>query len=52
MAEISCPNCQAKYNVPDAALGTDGRLVSCANCGNDWHAMPPKAEEPLVLSDR
>ncbi|MEL6478144.1 MAG: zinc-ribbon domain-containing protein [Pseudomonadota bacterium] len=50
MAEISCPNCQAKYDVPVAALGAEGREVACANCGHKWHAKPP-AEEPLILSE-
>ena len=49
MAEITCPNCGANYNVPEAALGKDGRQVSCANCGHTWHAMPP-APDPLILS--
>ncbi|MEM8840821.1 MAG: zinc-ribbon domain-containing protein [Pseudomonadota bacterium] len=50
MVQIICPNCDAKYNVPEAALGPNGRKVSCANCGNAWHAMPVE-EEPMLLSD-
>ncbi|MBY8976263.1 zinc-ribbon domain-containing protein [Rhodobacteraceae bacterium NNCM2] len=50
MVQIICPNCDAKYNVPEAALGPKGRKVSCANCGNAWHAMPT-GEEAMMLSD-
>ncbi|MEM8700012.1 MAG: zinc-ribbon domain-containing protein, partial [Pseudomonadota bacterium] len=49
MAEITCPNCQAKYDVPVAALGPKGRDVACANCGHTWHATPD-AEKTLVMS--
>ncbi|MEM8790275.1 MAG: zinc-ribbon domain-containing protein [Pseudomonadota bacterium] len=45
MVQITCPKCDASYNVPDSALGTKGRKVSCAKCGFEWRAMPPQAEE-------
>ncbi|MEM9045267.1 MAG: zinc-ribbon domain-containing protein [Pseudomonadota bacterium] len=50
MAQISCPECDASYTVPDSAIGPKGRKVSCAKCGHNWHAMPPEAE-PLVLNE-
>lgn len=51
MAKISCPNCGAQYNVPDEALGPAGRKVSCASCGQAWHATIPEEEPLMLLSD-
>lgn len=39
--ELICPSCEARYDVPDAAIGDKGRQVSCLNCGHGWHAYPP-----------
>ena len=48
--KITCPNCTTSYQVPDDYIGTEGRSVRCANCGDTWHAVPesevpPKAPE-------
>jgi len=37
---LTCPNCGTSFNVPDGAIGPDGRKVKCANCAHMWHAMP------------
>ncbi|MCF8483182.1 MAG: zinc-ribbon domain-containing protein [Rhodospirillum sp.] len=34
---IDCPQCSAKFNLPDGALGTKGRKLKCAKCGHTWH---------------
>lgn len=47
MAEIECPNCQARYQVPLEALGPTGRDVTCSSCGNIWHATPIAQERPI-----
>ena len=39
--ELICPSCEARYRVPDGAIGAHGRQVSCTNCGHGWHAAPP-----------
>ncbi len=39
--ELICPSCEARYEVPGAAIGEKGRQVSCLNCGHSWHAYPP-----------
>lgn len=33
---ITCPNCDAQYEVPDAVIPPEGRDVQCSNCGNTW----------------
>ncbi|MFK7943914.1 MAG: zinc-ribbon domain-containing protein [Paracoccaceae bacterium] len=39
--ELICPSCEARYQLPDGAIGEKGRQVSCMSCGNGWHAYPP-----------
>ena len=40
---LVCPNCEAKYEVPDDAIPDTGRDVQCANCGHAWFQMRHKA---------
>lgn len=42
---ICCPECNAKFAVPDDAIGVEGRKVKCAKCGNKWHQAPPPPED-------
>ena len=37
---LSCPQCNANFNLDDAVLGTKGRKVKCSKCGHRWHAIP------------
>tara|TARA_B100000674_G_scaffold470903_1_gene459161 strand:- start:198 stop:1004 length:807 start_codon:yes stop_codon:yes gene_type:complete len=37
---LSCPQCNANFNLDDAVLGTEGRRVKCSKCGHRWHALP------------
>lgn len=41
---ITCPSCDSRFEVPTAALGTEGRQVRCSSCQHAWHQMP--AEDP------
>lgn len=41
---LSCPSCQARYVVPDSAIGTTGRKVRCAQCRHSWFQAPPELE--------
>ncbi len=36
---LVCPNCDARYEVPDDAIPEAGRDVQCANCGHAWYQM-------------
>ena len=41
---VTCPACQTRYLVEDAALGgAAGRRVRCASCGNVWTYSPEAA---------
>jgi predicted Zn finger-like uncharacterized protein len=42
---LACPNCDAKYEVPDDAIPEAGRDVQCSNCGHTWFQMHPATEE-------
>lgn len=43
---LECPNCSNRYLVDKRAVGAEGRVVRCAKCKHQWHAMPdePKGE--------
>lgn len=33
---LTCPNCDAQYEVPDDVIPPEGRDVQCSNCGKTW----------------
>ncbi len=33
---LQCKNCNARYLVPDNAIGAEGRTVRCARCQHEW----------------
>ena len=41
---IQCSACDKKFNVPDSAITTAGRLVQCSACGNKWTQYPLKTK--------
>jgi predicted Zn finger-like uncharacterized protein len=44
---LTCPNCDARYQVSDEAIPPAGRDVQCSNCGQTWfqhHPDNPPAE--------
>lgn len=55
---LECPECRARYLVPDSAIGTTGRTVRCANCRHSWYqdaaplpereALPAAAPTPVA----
>ncbi|NPD14247.1 hypothetical protein HOY34_03415 [Xinfangfangia sp. D13-10-4-6] len=47
---LACPNCDARYDVPDNAIPENGRDVQCSNCGHAWFQLPfdaAQSEEDL-----
>lgn len=34
--KITCPDCSTSYEIKAEALGSEGRSVKCAKCGNRW----------------
>ncbi|MVO15094.1 zinc-ribbon domain-containing protein [Parasedimentitalea huanghaiensis] len=34
---LTCPNCEAQYEVPDEVIPSEGRDVQCSNCGDTWY---------------
>ena len=41
---LICPNCDAEYQVDDAAIPEAGRDVQCSNCGHAWFQLHANAE--------
>ena len=44
---LICPNCDAEYEVDDAAVPDTGRDVQCSACGHAWFQLPPEIELAL-----
>lgn len=38
---LTCPTCDAQYEVPDEVIPQDGRDVQCSNCGDTWFHNHP-----------
>lgn len=45
---LTCPNCDAQYEVPDDVIPQDGRDVQCSNCGNTWFQAHPDQVADVV----
>lgn len=43
---LTCPNCDARYEVPDEVIPVEGRDVQCSNCGQTWFQHHPDHEPP------
>ena len=53
---ISCTSCNSKYLINSADLNPNGRVVQCANCGNQWHqdiniVNKEEISEPSILTN-
>ena len=46
---ISCPKCNAVYQVPENQIPADGKKFKCAECGEIWFVRPQaKPKENVV----
>jgi predicted Zn finger-like uncharacterized protein len=45
--QLSCPNCGATYEVPESAIGPNGRKIRCRACDTSWFE-PPIAAAPAA----
>jgi predicted Zn finger-like uncharacterized protein len=48
--QLTCPNCAATYDVPDNAIGPNGRKIRCRACEASWHEPPRVAVPPPPLA--
>lgn len=44
--QLSCPNCGATYEIPDNAIGPEGRKIRCRACDTSWFE-PGRAAVPV-----
>jgi predicted Zn finger-like uncharacterized protein len=42
---LTCPECASRYFVDDSKVGSAGRVVRCASCGNRWTARNEEAND-------
>ena len=43
---LTCPNCDAQYEVPQDVIPEEGRDVQCSNCGQTWFQHHPDHMPP------
>ena len=48
---ITCPSCGTGYDVPDGAIGPQGRKVRCRACGASWLEVPGAAPASPILPE-
>jgi len=48
---IECSKCQARFLVPDRAIGGDGRHVRCGRCTHSWFQEPAPETDKAPLPD-
>lgn len=48
---VACPNCQSKYNLPEAKIAPTGSKVRCARCKHVFTVMPPGKDFDTELGD-
>lgn len=48
---LECSQCGSRYEVPDTAIGPDGRTVRCANCKHSWFQAPAAEAAPVAAPE-
>ena len=49
--QLSCPNCSATYEVPEAAIGPHGRKIRCRACDASWFEPGRQSTETPLPAD-
>ncbi|MEM9395222.1 MAG: zinc-ribbon domain-containing protein [Pseudomonadota bacterium] len=44
LMRLTCPNCEAQYEVANTAIPPQGREVQCSSCGHTWFERPKGAK--------
>jgi predicted Zn finger-like uncharacterized protein len=47
---IACPTCETRYDLPESAIGPEGRTVRCAQCRHSWFQAGPESAPAVVLT--
>ncbi len=48
---VECPNCQAKFRLPDEKVGPQGAKLRCGKCRHVFHVDAPQPAEPEGFAD-
>lgn len=48
---LVCPNCNARYEVPENVIPKHGRDVECSSCGHTWFENHPSAKAETPIQD-
>ena len=48
---VQCPNCQAKFKLPDGKVGPAGAKLRCGKCRNVFQVEPPAPPDADGLTD-
>ncbi|MDB5477530.1 MAG: hypothetical protein JWM96_25, partial [Alphaproteobacteria bacterium] len=44
---LTCPSCDAQYELPDDAIGPKGRRVKCTTCAHTWTEYPDSEPDSM-----
>lgn len=47
---VTCPKCQAKFNLDESKIPPEGAWVRCGKCDEVFQVFPPGAEQPAAES--
>ncbi|MGL4638042.1 MAG: zinc-ribbon domain-containing protein [Beijerinckiaceae bacterium] len=50
--DISCPTCEAVYEIDEATVSDDGRKVRCAACSTVWRVFRPQIAEAIAAAEQ
>ncbi len=48
---LTCPSCEARFNIKPEALLPNGRSVRCSKCAHTWKELPPQDMPKRVVEE-